>query len=108
MKTDSRIIITLDKQFYSNSDEIRIHVWFNSAFYSHAILTVLSPTGNLVDSAVLQTSVNTTETFVMTCGGEHMNESGYYTIMVKCDGAISEAMFEYYNSKNRFNTSDMK
>jgi len=95
MKTDSRIIITLNKQFYSDTDEIIVHDWFNSPFYSHAVLTVISPTGNPVDSMVLQTSVNTTETFAMTCGGEHMSESAYYAIMVQCDGVISEPCLKF-------------
>ena len=98
MKTDSRIIISNDKQFYSDSEEIKIHVWFNKQFYSNAILTVLTPTGKKVDSAVLMTDSDTTETFAMTCGGPAMIENGYYTIRVECDGAVSESMFEYYNS----------
>lgn len=55
MKTDPRIIISIDKQFYSDDDEIRIHVWFNHAFYSPATLTVLSPTGRKIDSSGLKT-----------------------------------------------------
>jgi len=98
MKTDSRIIISIDKQFYSDDEEIKIHVWFNQQFYSNATLTVLTPTGNTVDSAVLKTDSDTTETFAMTCGGIRMHEDGYYTIRVECDGAVSESMFEYYNS----------
>ena len=102
MKTDSRIIISLDKQFYSDDDEIRIHVWFNHAFYSTAILTVLSPSGIKVDTAPLKTSVDTTETFALTCGGPLMFENGTYVIRVECDNVVSEALFEYYNSRNRF------
>jgi hypothetical protein len=102
MKRDSRIIISLDKQFYSDDDEIRIHVWFNHAFYSVATLTVLSPTGITIDTAPLKTAAYTTETFALTCGGPLMFENGYYWIRVECDNAVSEAMFEYYNSKNRF------
>ena len=98
MKTDSRIIISIDKQFYSDAEEIKIHVWFNQQFYSNAILTVVTPTAKKVDSAVLMTNSDTTETFAMTCGGPTMLENGYYTIRVECDGAVSESMFEYYNS----------
>ncbi len=72
MKTDSRIIISIDKQFYSDAEEIKIHVWFNKQFYSNATLTVVTPIGNPVDSAVLKTKSNTTETFAMTCGGPAM------------------------------------
>ncbi len=103
MKTDSRIIISIDKQFYSDDDEIKIHVWFNQQFYSKAILTVLTPSGRTVDTAVLKTDSDTTETFAMTCGGPGMIEDGYYTIQVKCDGAISESMFEYFNSRKNSN-----
>ena len=98
MKTDSRIIISIDKQFYSDSDEMRIHVWFNQQFYSYANLTIITPSGIKVDSALLKTDSDTTETFAFTCGGPLMFENGYYTIRVECDGAISESMFEYYNS----------
>jgi len=99
MKSDSRIIISLDKQFYSDDDEIRIHVWFNHEFYTYATLTILSPSGITVDSAGLKTD---TETFAFTCGGSFMFENGYYVIRVQCENIISENMFEYYNSKNRF------
>lgn len=102
MKTDSRIIITIDKQFYSDGDEIRIHVWFNHQFYSPATLTILGPKGLTVDSSGLKTDASSTETFAFTCGGPRMFENGYYTIRVECENAISEAMFEYYSSKNRF------
>jgi len=101
MKTDSRIIITIDKQFYSDSDEMKIHVWFNQQFYSYATLTILTPSGIKVDSALLKTDSDTTETFAFTCGGPFMFENGYYTIKVECDGAISESMFEYYNSNSK-------
>ncbi len=103
MKADSRIIISIDKQFYSDAEEIKIHVWFNQKFYSNATLTVVTPTGNTVDSAVLMTKSNTTETFAMTCGGPAMLENGYYTIRVECDGAVSESMFEYFNSRQNPN-----
>ena len=99
---DSRIIITIDKQFYSDDDEIRIHVWFNHQFYSPATLTVLSPSGIKVDSSGLKTDTRSTETFAFTCGGPFMFENGYYTIRVECESAVTEAMFEYYNSRNRF------
>ena len=99
MKKDSRIIISIDKQFYSDDEEIKIHVWFNQQFYSNATLTVVTPSGKTVDSAVLKTDSDTTETFAMTCGGLRMLENGYYTIRVECDGAVSESMFEYYNSQ---------
>lgn len=102
MKTDSRIIISIDKQFYSEEDEIIIHVWFNHEFYTYAKLTILNPTGITVDSAGLKTDTKTTETFAFTCGGSLMFENGYYTIKVECDNVVSEAMFEYYNPKNRF------
>ena len=108
MKTDSRIVISIDKQFYSNDDEIRIHVWFNHSFYSPAILTVLSPTGRKIDSSGLKTDAQTTETFAFTCGGPFMFENVYYTIKVECENAVSEAMFEYYNSKNRFGSGFVK
>jgi len=104
MKTDSRIIISTDKQFYSEEDEIKIHVWFNHDFNSAASLTVLSPAGRIIDSSGLKTNVDTTETFAFTCGGPFMFENGYYTIKVECENIISETMFEYYNSRNRFNT----
>ena len=100
MKTDSRIIISIDKQFYSDDDEIKIHVWFNHQFYSKAILTITSPSGSTVDSAILITAKDSTETFALTCGGPMMLQSGYYTIKVECDDAISETMFEYYHSHN--------
>ena len=102
MKTDSKIIISIDKQFYSDDDEIRIHVWFNHAFYSPATLSILSPTGRKIDSSGLKTDENTTETFAFTCGGPFMFENGYHTVRVECENSVSEAMFEYYNSKNRF------
>ena len=102
MKTDSRIIISIDKQFYGEDDEIRIHVWFNHNFYSPASLTILSPTGRTIDSSGLKTDVDTTETFAFTCGGPLMFENGYYTIKVECENVVSETMFEYYNQRNRF------
>ncbi|MDH3311676.1 MAG: hypothetical protein OEM28_00845 [Nitrosopumilus sp.] len=102
MKTDSRIIISIDKQFYSDDDEIRIYVWFYNSFYSPATLTVLNPTGRKIDSSRLKTDAETTETFAFTCGGPFMFENGYYTIKVECENAVSETMFEYYNTKNRF------
>ena len=102
MKTDSRIIISIDKQFYSDDDEMRIHVWFNHHFSSPATLTVQSPHGIKVDSAGLRADPQTTETFAFTCGGRLMFENGYYTIRVECEEAVSEAMFEYFSSKNRF------
>ncbi len=108
MKTDSRIIISIDKQFYSDDDEIRIHVWFNHAFYSPAILTIFSPTGRKIDSSGLKTDVDTTETFAFTCGGPFMFENGYHMIRVESDNVVSEMMFEYYNSRNRFNTGIRK
>ena len=98
MKKDSRIIITIDKQFYTQGDEIKLHIWFNYDFYSNASLTILNPSGNPVDSAILKTDKNTTETFAITCGGPNMNESGYYTIRVECDYVVSEEMFEYFAS----------
>ena len=101
MKTDPRIIISIDKQFYSDSEEMRIHVWFNQQFYSYATLTILTPSGIKIDSTLLKTDSDTTETFAFTCGGPLMFENGYYTIQVECDGAISESMFEYYNSRSR-------
>jgi len=101
MKTDSRIIISIDKQFYSEDDEIKIHVWFNSAFLPTGILTVLGPTGIKVASASLKTIVDTTETFAFACGGPLMFVNGYYTIRVECYNVISETMFEYYNARNR-------
>ncbi|MCV0411545.1 hypothetical protein [Nitrosarchaeum sp.] len=101
MKTDSKIIISIDKQFYSENDEIRIHVWFNHEFYTYATLTILSPAGITIDSAGLKTDTKTTETFAFTCGGPFMFENGCYTIRVQCENVISENMFEYYNSKNR-------
>ncbi len=75
---------------------------FNYNFYSTAILTILSPTGRKIDSAPLKTDPNTTETFAFTCGGPFMFENGYYVIRVECDHIVSETMFEYYNSRNRF------
>jgi hypothetical protein len=102
MKADSRIIISINKQFYSDDDEIRIHVWFNRLFYSPVTLTVLSPTGRKIDSSGLKTDADITETFACTCGGPFMFENGYHTIRVECENAVSETMFEYYNSKNRF------
>ena len=102
MKTDSRIIISIDKQFYSDDGEIRIHVWFNHAFYSPATLTVQSSTERIIDSSGLKTDAETTETFAFTCGGPFMFENGYYMIKVECENVVSETMFEYYNSGNRF------
>ena len=98
MKTDTRIIISTDKQFYSDGDEIKIHMWFNKQFHSEATLSVLSPSKKMVDSAVLKINKDTTETFALTCGGADMFESGYYTIRVECDGVKSETMFEYFHS----------
>ncbi len=102
MKADSRIIISIDKQFYNDDDEIRIHVWFNHSFYSPATLTVVSPTGRKIDFSGLKTDAQTTETFAFTCGGPFMFENRHHAIRVECEDAVSEAMFEYYNSKNRF------
>lgn len=102
MKTDPRIIISIDKQFYSENDEIRIHIWFNRAFNSPATLTILSPTGRTIDSSGLKTDSEITETFAFTCGGPLMFENGYYKIQVECDNVASEMMFEYYSSRNRF------
>ena len=102
MKTDPRIIISIDKQFYSENDEIRIHIWFNHAFYSPMTLTILSPTGMIIDSSGLKTDPEITETFAFTCGGPRMFENGYYKIQVECDDAVSEMKFEYYSSCNRF------
>lgn len=103
MKTDPRIIISIDKQFYSENDEIRIHIWFNHVFYSPtASLTILSPTGRTMDSSGLRTNSGITETFAFTCGGPLMFENGYYTIQVECENAVSEMMFEYYSPRNRF------
>ncbi|MCE9653430.1 MAG: hypothetical protein K8Q89_10330 [Nitrosarchaeum sp.] len=100
MKIDSRIIISIDKQFYSEEDEIRIHVWFNMKSHSMAALTVFSQTGKIVDSALLKKGSDNTETFALTCGGPNMCENGYYVIKVECDYVVSEAMFEYYSSRN--------
>ena len=102
MKTDSRIIISIDKQFYSEDDEIRIHIWFNHDFYTHAVLTISSPTGRIIDSNGLVTDDETTETFAFTCGGPKMFENGHYVIKVECDKVVSESMFEYYSVRNRF------
>ncbi len=102
MKIDSRIIISLDKQFYSYGEEIKIHVWFNHNFFAPATLSILAPTGRKIDTAGLKTDVDTTETFAFTCGGPFMFENGYYTIRVECENTVSEAMFEYYDPKNRF------
>lgn len=102
MKTDPRIIVSTDKQFYSEGDEIKIHIWFNHAFSLPATLTILSPTGRTIDSSGLKTDPQTTETFAFTCGGPLMFENGYYTIQVKCESAVSEMMFEYYAPRNRF------
>lgn len=85
MKTDSRIVISIDKQFYSDNDEIIIHVWFNHAFYSPATLSILSPTGRKIDSSGMETRLETTETFAFTCGGPFMFENGYHTIKVECE-----------------------
>lgn len=83
MKTDPRIIISIDKQFYSENDEILIHIWFNRVFHSPtASLTILSPTGRTIDSSGLKTDHNITETFAFTCGGPLMFENGYYKIQV--------------------------
>ena len=101
MKTDSRIIISIDKQFYSENDEIKIHVWLNRNFYSPPILTILSPTGRKIDSALLKSHEDTTETFAFTCGGPFMFENGYYTIRVESDNIVSETMFEYYKKSNQ-------
>ena len=101
MKAGSKIIISLDKQFYQDDDEIKIHIWFNHAFFSPAILTVLSPFGRKIDSAILKTEVGITETFAITCGGPFMFENGYYKIRVECDNFVSEKMFEYYNSRSK-------
>ncbi len=108
MKTDSRIIVSIDKQFYSDDDEIRIHVWFNRAFYSPATLTVLSPTGRKIDSSGLKTDEQITETFAFTCGGPFMFENGCYAIKAECENAVTETMFEYYNSKNRMGRESVK
>lgn len=98
MKTDTRIIISTDKQFYNDDDEIKIHMWFNKQFYSETILSVLSSSKRVVDSSVLKIDKDTTETFALTCGGSDMFESGYYTIRVECNRVISKTMFEYFNS----------
>ena len=100
METDSRIIITIDKQFYSENDEIKIHVWFNDNFSTPATLTILSPTGRIIDSSKLKSDI--TETFAFTCGGPFMFENGYYMIRVKCEDVVSEGMFEYYRTPNQF------
>ena len=102
MKTDPRIVVSIDKQFYSEGDEIRIHIWFNHDFLSPAKLTVLSPTERKIDSSGLKTDAQITETFAFTCGGPLMFENGYYTIKVECENAVSEMMFEYYNPRHRF------
>lgn len=103
MKTDPRIIISIDRQFYSENDEIKIHIWFNHAFSSPTTsLSILSPTGNPVDSFGLMTNSGITETFAFICGSSFMFENGYYTIRVVCDNIVSETMFEYYSSRNRF------
>ena len=52
--------------------------------------------------------MNITETFAFTCGGPFMFENGYHMIRVECENAISETMFEYYNSKNRFGSGFVK
>jgi hypothetical protein len=102
MKTDSRIIISIDKQFYGVDDEIIIHVWFNHNFYLSASLTISSPAGITIDSSGLKTDADTTETFAFTCGGPRMFENGYYLIKVECENVVSETMFEYYSTRNRF------
>ena len=102
MKTDSRIIISIDKQFYGEDDEIVIHVWFNHNFYSSASLTILSPIGRTIDSSGLKTDANTTEIFAFTCGGSLMFENGNYVIRVECENVVSETIFEYYSTRNRF------
>lgn len=50
----------------------------------------------------LKTDSEITETFAFTCGGPLMFENRYYKIQVECDNLVSEMMFEYYNSRNRF------
>ena len=45
MKTDPSIVISIDKQFYSEDDEVKIHVWLNRDFYSAPILIMLKPYG---------------------------------------------------------------
>ena len=96
MKTNPNIIISIDKQFYTENEEVKIHVWLNRNFYSTPILTILSPTGRKIDSAVLDPQSDITQTFVFTCSGQFMFENGYYTIQVESDNMVSESMFEYY------------
>ena len=96
MKTNPNIIISIDKQFYTENEEIKIHVWLNRNFYSPPILTILSPAGRKIDSAVLGSESEITQTFAFTCGGPFMFENGYYTIRVESDNMVSESMFEYY------------
>jgi len=61
-----------------------------------------------IDSAGLKTDAQTTETFAFTCDGPFMFENGYHTIKVERENVVSEAMFEYYNSKNRFDPGFVK
>ncbi len=103
MKEDSRIVISIDKQFYADDDEIKIHVWFNHHFVNAATLSIHGPTSRKIDSTILKTTPDETETFIFACGGRAMFENGYYTIRVECENIVSESMFEYYSSKNRFN-----
>ena len=101
MKTDTRIVISINKQFYSYNDEIIIHIFFNKKIIHHTILTVTSPTGIEVSSAFVDSFENTTETFTLICGGPKMNENGYYIIRVQGIDVTSEVMFEYYKKGNQ-------
>ena len=101
MKTDPRVIVTIDKQFYSYDDEIRIHILYNEKIPHTTLLKILSPSGVVVDAAFLDSYGNTTESFSFRCGGPYMLENGYYTIQVISHGIISEAMFEYYKKGNQ-------
>jgi len=45
MKTDSRMVISIDKKFFSDLGETIMHVWFNHQFHLCATLTMLTPSG---------------------------------------------------------------
>ena len=100
MKTDTRIVISLDKQFYSEDDEVKIHVRFNKKLFIPANLTVLNPAMEKFYGTIINTGKDI-ETFVFLCGGPLMITNGYYIIRVQCGEIISEAMFEYYKKGNQ-------
>jgi len=99
------INISTNKKLFGKNDELVIHVWFSQDFPIFTTLLIKSPSGEILDSSYLKGQKGITETFAFTCS-EMMKENGKYSIIVDCNGEKSEKIFEYYDSRNKFEPSN--